>query len=316
MSSPQTKRNFHQAFRKLREHYNQSRRCEDVRKNGIDLPSLLLALLPFWICLAICSLLMGGCSTPFFATDNPVWLRLPGAERKSDKIEGVLRPWERASLILEKGDKGRQVNAEEKAILLQQLTDEYRVASSPNIRRACIDAMGRITSNMPSESAEKIFSDALIEPNLGVRISAIDAWGMYCQDKPDEYAKARRLAAEKLCARFKELPYSVEPGAKKQNDERKDLRLTIIRNLGTFRAEDSPELMPTFKLALEGEQLDDGALQLATMRSLEKMTGKKYGLDAHQWSEYISYALHNRAEAPKELSIFERMEAPDLPMFK
>ncbi len=316
MSSPYTKRNFQQTGERIRAHYNQNRSCQHVQKSGFDLQSLLLALLPFWICLAICSLLLGGCSTPFFATDNPILLRFPGAERKSDQIEGVLRPWERAALILEKGDKGRQVNAEEKAILIQQLSDEYRVASSPNIRRACIDAMGRITANMAIEPAQKVYSDALIEPNLGVRISAIDAWGMYCQDKPGEYPKARRLAAETLCARFKELPYTVEPGAKKLNDEKKDLRLAIIRNLGTFRVDDSPELIPTFKLALEGEQLDDGALQLAAMRSLEKVTGKKYGLDAHQWSEYISYALHNRAEAPKELSIFERMEAPDLPMFK
>lgn len=316
MSSPIIKGKSRDSLRKVQMYHKELRHREDVRYDGIDVMSILLTLLPFWICLAICSLLMGGCNTPFYATDNPVLLRFPGSERKSDQIEGVLRPWERSSLILEKGDKGRQAGAEEKAILIQQLAEEYRMASSPNIRRACVDALGRITATIPSEPAEKIFSAALVEPNLGVRISAVDAWGQYCREKRDEYSKSRKMAAEIICARFKELPYSVEPGTKKQNDERKDLRLAIIRNLESFRVDDSPKLIPTLKLALEGEQLDDGALQLAAMRSLERVTGKKYGLDARQWSEYIAYTLHDRAQAPKEPSFFERMEAPALPMFK
>ena len=55
-----------------------------------------------------------GCTTPFWATDNELFLRLPGTERRSDQVEGVLRPWERIERIAEKGDEGAKAPPEEK----------------------------------------------------------------------------------------------------------------------------------------------------------------------------------------------------------
>ena len=281
---------------------------------------ILLFVLPVWLLLVLCSLFSGGCSTPFYATDNAFMLHLPGTERKSDRIEGVLRPWERLALIQEKGDKGRHVKTEEKAIIVQQLNEEYHTTQSPNIRRACVDALGNICATMPDRDTENTFAAAVIDENLNVRVSGAEAWSRYCDELPKSMAgekeQYRRVAADKLWEIFKSLPYSVEPGSKNENDDKKDLRLATIRGLRRFHVEDSSEILPTLQMALEGEMLDDGALQTEAMLALERVTGKKYGLNAKQWSEYIAYTRHDRTAAPKELSALEQLPSPDLPMFK
>ncbi|MDO5580349.1 MAG: HEAT repeat domain-containing protein [Planctomycetia bacterium] len=272
-----------------------------------------LFILSFFILLSL-----SGCSTPIFSTDNKFLLRLPGAERKSDEIPGVLRPWERIKLIQEKGKKGKHAPKEEKEILVYQLIQEYERSTDPNVRRASIDALEKITSGFKNEAVEKTYIKAFRDPILMVRLSAADAMGSYCMElkSSEEKAEARDLAAKTLAGLYRDLPFSIAAGAKKENDERKDLRLAIIRNLAKFKDSDSAEIVQVLGEALQNEKLDDGALQMAAMRSLEITTHKKYGYDAERWVQYIDYTKNKRENPPEELSLSERFPKPDLPMFK
>lgn len=279
-------------------------------------------VLCLWGAIFIASLFLllaiSGCSTPIFSTDNQFLLRLPGAERKSDEIPGVLRPWERIKLIQEKGKKGKHASQEEKEILIFQLAQEYDRSSDPNVRRASINALEKITSGIKNETAEKTYTKAFRDPILAVRLSTANAVGSYCMELKNhtEKEQAREFAAKTLADLYRDLPFSIAPGAKKENDERKDLRLAIIRNLAKFKDSDSSEIVSVLGEALQNEKLDDGALQMAAMRSLEITTHKKYGYDAERWVQYIEYIKDQREKPPEELTFSERIPKPDLPMFK
>ena len=221
-------------------------------------------------------------------------------------------------LIQEKGEKGRKCNEEEKEILILQLINEYQNSSDPYIRRTSIDALGKIVSNYPCNTAESILMTALYDSTLNIRLSACNAIGKYCTEgkAARQYPERRKWAAETLYSCYRKLPYSLEPGDKRENDERKDLRLAILRQMSLFTFEDSPAVLQTLEEGLNGEKLDDGALQTASMQSLQKMTGKHYGLNAEIWLDYVQFLQGKRTEAPKEQAFFERMTRPDLPLFK
>lgn len=259
-----------------------------------------------------------GCSTPFFPTDNEFLLHFPGTERKSDKIEGVLRPWERMALIKEKGEKGKNASDENKEILILQLAQEYNRSQDPNIRRSSIDALAKITSNKASQDAEKIYTIALNDETLGVRLSAVDAFGQYCYEtkKSFDNTPMRKTALDQLIKLYRQSAYLITPGSDKDNEIRKDVRLAILRNLAKFPEDLSPELPVVLREALVGERLDDGALQVSAMKTLEKITHKKYGLNAEKWTAYLDYQSGKLNSAPAELSAAERMPQLNLPMFK
>lgn len=248
------------------------------------------------------SIFLGGCSTPFWPTDNELLLRLPGTERKSDKIEGVLRPWERRKLIEEKGEKGRTAPPSEKELLVYQLTQEYENSTDPNIRRTSIEAIGKITETAEIPAAFTYLEKALHDSSIGVRISAADALGRYALHVPkgQDVRSSRDRAAETLAVRYRELSYSIDAGEKKENDERKDLRLAILRNLGRFG--DTDPVVAALGEALSSEPLDDGALRLAAMNALAAVTGKSYALDYGLWSDYVAYRNGKNPTAPKEVS--------------
>lgn len=261
---------------------------------------------------------LSGCGTTLFSTDNRFLLCLPGAERRSDYIEGILRPWERKTLIEEKGTRGYRANLEEKVILTEHLVQEFNKTLDPNIRQSCVEALGKIATNAHIEPCLLLLNEAFYDENLNVRISACDALGAYCTEGKGSQnnQKIRQSIAEKLCLRYGELPYSINPGEKKENDERKDLRLAIIRNLSKFKVEESSEILTTLNEALNGEKLDDGALQIAAMISLESITNHKYGLNSEKWNEYLAFSRGESSQKPEEISLLERIPKPDLPMFK
>ena len=254
-------------------------------------------------------LLMVGCSTPIFWTDNKVLLYLPGAGRRSDEIPGYVRPWERIKLIEEKGKKGAKAKPEEKDVLLVQLDEEYEKSDSPYVKRAVIEATARICANYPNPAAEKLFKSALECDDINLNFSACNAWGKYCSEGPvaENAEQERRLAAEILSARYRELPYSIAPGAEEENDRRKDVRVAILRALGSFKEDDSPLVLETLELGLNGEKLDDGALQNQACLSLAKVSGKNYGVDGERWLDYLAYKRGEISEPPKELSVYSRL---------
>ena len=54
--------------------------------------------------------------------------------------------------------------------------------------------------------------------------------------------------------------------------------------------------------AMQDEPLDDGALRLAAMSAMAKVTRKNYGADYSLWSDYIAYRQGKRNDPPKEIS--------------
>ena len=259
--------------------------------------------------LGLVALLLVGCSTPIFWTDNKALLYLPGAGRRSDEIPGYIRPWERVKLIEEKGTKGAKAKPDEKDVLLVQLDEEYEKADSPYVKRAVIEAAARICANYPNPAAEKLFKTALECDDINLNFSACRAWGKYCAEGPvaKDNAEERRLAVEILSARYKELPYSIAAGSEEENARRKDVRVAILRALGAFKEEDSPLVLETLELGLNGEKLDDGALQNQACLSLAEVTGKKYGTDGEAWLKYLAYERGETSDPPKEPSAYTRL---------
>ena len=259
--------------------------------------------------LGLVALLLVGCSTPIFWTDNKALLYLPGAGRRSDEIPGYIRPWERVKLIEEKGIKGAKAKPDEKDVLLVQLDEEYEKADSPYVKRAVIEAAARICANYPNPAAEKLFKTALECDDINLNFSACRAWGKYCAEGPvaKDNVEERRFAVEILSARYKELPYSIAAGSEEENARRKDVRVAILRALGAFKEEDSPLVLETLELGLNGEKLDDGALQNQACLSLAEVTGKKYGTDGEAWLKYLAYERGETSDPPKEPSAYTRL---------
>ena len=139
-----------------------------------------------------------GCSTPFFWTDNPVLLYLPGAGRRSDPIPGYIIPSERIKLIREKGIKGAKAPSEEKDILLVQLIQEYEKTSSPHIRRAALDAVARISTNYANPVAEKLFQSALEDSDMALNLSAALP-GAYASGRYAKTIRSSVAAISLLC---------------------------------------------------------------------------------------------------------------------
>ena len=259
--------------------------------------------------------LVGGCATPFYSTDNKILLHFPGAARRSDQIPGVLRPWERVKLIEEKGEKGANAPVEEKDVLLLQISEEFEKSASPNVRRASIEAIAKISRNYPNPVAENIFRIALEDNEVNIAVSAANGLGVYGRDVKGGAPESRRLAVELLADKYKRLPFSIAAGSEEENKRRKDLRAAILRNLANFQESDSPLVFETLELGLNGEKLDDGALQDASMRALAEITGEKYGLNAERWLQFLAYK-RGEASKPKELSISERAPKIDTAILK
>lgn len=258
---------------------------------------------------ALCSL--PGCTSPVWYTDNEMLLYLPGAGRRSDKLPGYVPPRERFKLIEEKGKKGVKAPPEEKDILLVQLVQEYENTNSPHIRRCSLDAIARISSNYANPAAEKIFRSALEDPDRNLNLSAAHALAIYANQGAiaKDNKKERKLAIELLASRYRSLPYLINAGSEEENADRKDVRIAILHALGEFNEDDSAELFDILEEALVGEKLDDGALEATACSSLEKITGKQYGVDGEKWLQYISYKRGD-GDKPKEENILDR--APKL----
>lgn len=249
-----------------------------------------------------------GCSTPVFWTDNPVLLYLPGAGRRSDPIPGYVKPSDRIKLIQEKGKKGASAPAEEKDLLLVQLVQEYEKTTSPHIKRATLEAIGRISVNYANPAAEKIFQEALEDEDMALNLSAARALAVYATEGAvaHENKEQRELAISLLTARYRALPFSIAAGSEEENSRRKDVRLAVLRALGEFKEQDSPELLEFFDYALTGEKLDDGALEATACESLGKITGERYGIDGEKWENYLAYKRGETSEKPAQTSILAR----------
>ncbi len=246
-------------------------------------------------------LFAAGCSSSFWATDNELLLRLPGTERRSDQVEGVLRPWERIERIAEKGEEGAKAPPEEKKILAFQLIKEYNRSQDPLVRRAAIRSLGQITATSHIEPALETLLSALHEENLGNRIAAAEALGAYgSQVKSGDLKDVRLGILSVFTECYREQAFTSDAGSDKENNERKDFRLALLRSAAQLG--DSPQLIDFLAEAMQDEPLDDGALRLAAMNAMSKATQKNYGADYSLWTGYVEFRQGKRSDPPKEIS--------------
>ena len=280
------------------------------RKYGqVNKHNRLRAIIASYLYVGLLVLLTTGCATPVFWTDNKFLLYLPGAGRRSDEIEGYLRPWERIKIIEEKGTKGIKASPEEKDVLLVQLSEEYEKASSPYIKRASLEAVGRISQNYSNPVAEQLFKNALNSEDMNLNLTACNTWSKYCTegDVAKDNHKERKLAVELLSARYHSLPYIIDAGSEEENTRRKDVRIAVLRALGSFKEEDSPQVLETLEDGLIGEKLDDGALQIQACLSLANVTDKDYGLNGDAWLEFLAYKRGEVSNPPEEESLYSKI---------
>ena len=181
------------------------------------------------------------------------------------------------------------------------MIQEYPRTQDPLIRRAAVQALGQITENAHIGPALQTLIEALDDANLGNRVAACDALGTYgSKMKPDEVGAIRNGIAHVLIDHYQRLAYSTDAGAQKENNERKDFRLAILRNIPLFG--DSPEVFDFLAGSLDTENLDDGALRLGVMTALGKVTKKNYGANYELWSQYVAYRRGEVSKPPKEIS--------------
>ena len=245
--------------------------------------------------------LAAGCTTSFWATDNELFLRLPGTERRSDQVEGVLRPWERIERIVEKGDEGAKAQPEEKNILAFQLIKEYNRSQDPLVRRAAIRSLGKITETAHIEPALETLLTALGEENLGNRITAAEALGSYgARAKSENLTEVRQSILTAFIEAYRSQPFLSEAGSDKENNERKDFRLALLHSAPQLG--DTAQMVDFLAEAMQDEPLDDGALRLAAMVALSKVTHRNYGTDELLWRDYVAYRQGKRSDPPKEIS--------------
>ena len=246
-------------------------------------------------------LLSAGCSSSFWATDNELFLRLPGTERRSDQVEGVLRPWERIERIAEKGEEGAKASPEEKKILAFQLIEEYNRSRDPLVRRAAIRSLGKITETTHIEPALETLLSALGEENLGNRIAAAEALGAYgSRIKSGDLTEVRQKILTAFTEAYRAQSFLSDAGSDKENNERKDFRLAILHSAPKLG--DSAEMIDFLAEAMNSEPLDDGALRLAAMGAMAKATHRNYGADYELWRDYAAYRQGKRSDPPKEIS--------------
>ncbi|MBR5416045.1 MAG: HEAT repeat domain-containing protein [Thermoguttaceae bacterium] len=246
-------------------------------------------------------LFAAGCTSPFWATDNELFLRLPGTERRSDQVEGVLRPWERIERIAEKGEEGAKAPPEEKKILVFQLIKEYNRSQDPLVRRASIRSLGKITETAHIEPALETLLSALKEENLGNRIAAAEALGAYgSRVKSEDLTEVRQSILTAFTEAYRAQPFLSDAGSDKENNERKDFRLALLHSAPQLG--DSAQMIDFLAEAMQDEPLDDGALRLAAMSAMSKATRKNYGADYRLWSDYVAYRRGKRSDPPKEIS--------------
>ena len=247
-------------------------------------------------------LITTGCSTPFWATDNELFAPTRWQSAGAIRSRG-LRPWERIERIAEKGKRAQK--PDRKKVLVYQLIEEYNRSRDPLRRRAAIRSLGQITVNAPIEPALETLLSALHEESLGNRIAAVEALSTYGTEvKSENVSKARLEILSAFVECYHSQSYSSDAGSEKENNERKDFRLALLR--GASRLNDSPQLIEFLAEAMRDEPLDDGALRLASMNALSKVTGKNYGIDYSLWSEYVDYRLGRRGPLRKSFQGFVR----------
>jgi hypothetical protein len=58
------------------------------------------------------------------------------------------------------------------------------------------------------------------------------------------------------------------------------------------------------------------AVRYEAMRSLQKTSGKDYGIDINRWTQYVRYVKGEVPELPSNRSLAEKMPTIALPMLK
>ena len=223
-------------------------------------------------CLLVCTLgVFSGCADgPFNGGGkwNP-WLR---KEWEKDERRGPTFHTQREQLQA-LADSAPTQSPERQEMLAQEMLERYRNEANPLLRQAVVKVVGRLNAS----SVDETLQVAMKDDDPQVRIMAVKALGQ----------RGNEEALKTLAAAMSE-------------DGDLDVRIAVAAELKRWK--NSPEATRALAAALED---NDAALQHQAIASLEKVTGRSYGMNAPAWREYLAGGNPPTPPAP---SVAERLK--------
>ncbi len=189
-----------------------------------------------------------GCSTV------PDWVPpwWPGSEEPAP----IETPAQRVERYRQLEQQAASLSPQQQQQLSQQLAQALSQEPDPLVRQQLVRTLGRF----PTQAAAAALFAALKDESTAVQLEAVAAWG---RRSPQEALPVLQQLLQKP-------------------DTPLDVRLAAVRALGELK---SPQAVQVLAPLLDDP---DPAIQYRTVRSLEQLTGKRYGDDVTRWKRALA----------------------------
>ncbi len=212
-------------------------------------------------------LLCGGCSS------LPAWV--PSWWPSTEEPAPIETPAQRVQRYQQLEQQAAELSPQQQQQLSQQLAQALTQEPDPLVRRQLVRTLG----HFPTQAAAAALFAALKDESADVQLEAVAAWG-------------RRSPQEALPVLQQLL----------QNPETPlDVRLAAIRAAGKLK---SPQAVQLLAPLLDDP---DPAVQYRTVRSLEQLTGKRYGDDVTRWKRALAGQAVEEEPAWSVQSLWRRL---------
>lgn len=211
--------------------------------------------------------MVGGCNTP-----PPVWMPDPLGvfPPRTDTLPGVVTPSQRAEQLRSLGRGASKQRPEQQEEIARYLLDWFGRESDPLLRFEMVRAAGVCRA----ESARLLVAAALNDADTDVRVAACEVLGGW--GGAESASQLQAVLA---------------------GDPDLQVRLAAARALGQSSTESA---VASLAQALEDR---DPAMQYQAVRSLERLTGQRFGNDVNQWRQFVQSRV---PESPQPQSLAER----------
>ncbi len=216
-----------------------------------------------------CSVLVLGTAGCAELGGVPSWM--PFQEEQSAELPGITSPVERIEELQELAERGPSSKPDEKQQVAAKLAQGIRTEADPLIRAEIVRTLGAY----PSAAADAVLHAALGDPDVDVRMAAVEAWG----------SRGDAAAVAVL-------------GGVLGGDVDIDVRLAAALALGNSK---DPAAVAALAPALEDK---DPAMQYRAVLSLRKITGENFGNDVNRWRQYVA---GNPPPPRRPVSVAERL---------
>ncbi|NLF06455.1 MAG: hypothetical protein GX594_00530 [Pirellulaceae bacterium] len=200
------------------------------------------------------SILLGGLLVAIApgCAEMPHWTPFHGPS--SDRVDGVVAPYERVAELRALAAGAGKHGPEEKEKIAKQLAQSIGKEQDPLIRAEIIGAL----ASFPGPTADAILKTGLSDADPQVRIAACEYWGKRNGEQSVE------LLSQSL-----------------HGDIDVDVRLAAAKALGETR---NQAAIDSLAAALEDS---NPAIQYRAAIALEQVTGKNFDRNVHRWRQYV-----------------------------